>query len=62
MISGSISYGRYEVLDSLIIIKDDLYFGQSKMKDTLILTDKGIKFKLEEKWRIEEGIMSFDYY
>lgn len=54
---SEISYGTYEVKDSLIILKDDVYFGMSKMKDTLVIQDEGIKFVLEKSWRVDSGIL-----
>jgi len=54
---SEISYGNYEIKDSLIILKDDVYFGMSKMKDTLVIQDEGIKFVLEEPWRVESGVL-----
>jgi hypothetical protein len=57
MIESEISYGNYEIKDSFIILKDDVYFGMSKMKDTLVIQDEGIKFILEEPWRVDSGIL-----
>ncbi len=54
---SEISYGNYEVKDSLIILKDDVYFGMSKMKDTLVIQDEGIKFVLEKPWRVSSGVL-----
>lgn len=61
MIGGIITYGHYELNDSLIIIKDSLKFGMEKMNDTLLVSNKGISFRMEKPWRISEGVMSFEY-
>lgn len=48
---GYVSYGDYELKDSIIILKDKIRFGNAKMKDTLIVTNNGVSFSLEESWR-----------
>jgi len=57
---SEISYGNYEIQDSFIILKDDVYFGMSKMKDTLVIQDEGIKFVLEKPWRVDSGILQIN--
>ena len=61
MFGGKISYGKYELKDSLIILKDKLKFGMENMNDTLKVTNDGILFTMEKPWRINEGKMSFEY-
>ena len=61
IMGGEISYGKYELVDSLIILKDKLKFGNENMNDTLDITNKGILFKMEKPWRITEGEMFFKY-
>jgi len=60
-LGGNISYGEYMLQDSFIILKDKIKFGNYNMNDTLLATNEGILFKMEKPWRIEEGIMSYDY-
>lgn len=62
IMSGEITYGRYELADSLIILKDKLKFGMENMKDTLKISNEGITFTMEKPWRINEGKMSFEYH
>jgi hypothetical protein len=61
MMGGDITYGKYELADSLIILKDKLKFGNENMKDTLKISNEGIAFTMEKPWRINEGVMSFEY-
>ncbi len=61
MMGEDISYGKYELVDSLIILKDKLKFGMENMIDTLRVSNKGVSFKMEKTWRINEGEMSFEY-
>lgn len=58
---GEITYGRYLLQDSMIILLDKMKFGNSNMNDTLLATGQGIFFTMEEPWRIEEGTMSYVY-
>jgi hypothetical protein len=61
MLGGEISYGKYELKDSLIILKDKLKFGMENMNDTLKVTNDGILFTMENPWRINKGKMAFEY-
>lgn len=61
IMGGELTYGRYELADSLIILKDKLKFGMENMKDTLKISNEGIAFTMEKPWRINEGKMSFEY-
>jgi hypothetical protein len=61
VMGGNLSYGKYKLVDSLIILKDRLKFGMENMNDTLVATNKGVLFKMEKPWRINEGKMSFEY-
>ena len=61
IIGGDITYGKYELVDSLIILKDKLKFGMENMNDTLKISNNGVSFKMEKPWRINKGEMSFEY-
>ncbi len=61
IMEGSVSYGKYDLQDSLIILRDKIKFGNSYMKDTLIARKNGIYFSLKEPWRIEEDTMAYKY-
>ncbi len=61
MLGGDITYGKYELLDSLIILKDKIKFGMENMNDTLKISNDGISFTMEKPWRINEGKMSYEY-
>jgi hypothetical protein len=61
MFGGYSTYGRYELKDSTIVLKDKLKFGMENMSDTLRVTKSGISFKMDVPWRISEGKMSFEY-
>ena len=61
ILGGGISYGKYELKDSFIILLDKLKFGDSNMKDILVAKKDGVYFRMEEPWRINEGVMSYKY-
>ncbi|MEE9438450.1 MAG: hypothetical protein V3V14_05575 [Saprospiraceae bacterium] len=61
MFGGEMSYGKYVLKDSLIILKDKVKFGLENLSDTLIISNKGISFIMEKEWRINDGVMSFVY-
>lgn len=61
LLSSQISYGKYVMKDSLIILKDNVKFGMENLSDTLIISNNGISFNMEKQWRINEGEMSFEY-
>lgn len=61
IMGGDITYGKYELLDSLIILNDKIKFGNENMNDTLKISNDGISFTMEKPWRINEGKMSFEY-
>lgn len=61
MFGGDITYGKYKLKDSLIILEDKLKFGMENMKDTLIISQNGISFLMEKRWRINEGRMNYEY-
>lgn len=61
MLGGDITYGKYELVDSLIILKDKLKFGMENMNDTLKISNNGVSFNMDKPWRINEGVMSFQY-
>lgn len=61
MLGGDITYGKYILSDSLLILQDNLNFGNEKMNDTLKISNEGISFTMEKPWRISEGKMSFEY-
>jgi len=61
ILGGDITYGKYELLDSLIILNDKIKFGNENMNDTLKISNDGISFTMEKPWRINEGKMSFEY-
>ena len=60
LVGGSISYGNYKKVDSLLILMDEVKFGMSKLKDTLIIQNKGITFTLEKPWgKISQATMIY---
>lgn len=61
MLSSDLSYGEYEIKDSLIILKDKLKFGLENMKDTLHISNNGIEFQMQVQWRINGGQMTYKY-
>lgn len=61
LLGGGISYGKYELRDSFIILQDKLKFGDSNMKDILVARKDGVYFRMEKPWRINEGVMSYKY-
>jgi hypothetical protein len=61
MFGGYLTYGRYELKDSTIVLKDKLKFGMENMSDTLRVSKSGISFTMDVPWRISEGKMSFEY-
>ncbi len=61
LLGGGISYGKYELKDSFIILQDKLKFGDSNMKDILVARKDGVYFRMEKPWRINEGVMSYKY-
>lgn len=56
-----VSYGGYKLQDSMIIHIDKVKLGSSYMNDTLLVTSNGVRFKMEEPWRVDEGVMKFNY-
>jgi len=61
LLGGDLSYGKFILQDSLILIKDELKFGGTRMNDTLVVSNKGIFFSLEKLERISEGSMLYEY-
>jgi len=61
LLTGALSYGKYELKDSFIILQDKLQFGNSNMKDILVARKNGVFFTMEEPWRINEGVMWYKY-
>lgn len=61
LLGGGISYGKYNLKDSFIILQDKLKFGNSNMKNILVARKDGVFFTMEEPWRITEGVMSYKY-
>ncbi len=61
MVGGSVTYGKYELQDSLIILSNKIQFGNANMRDTLIAKSDGVYFSLEKPWKITEGIMWYKY-
>lgn len=61
LLGGGISYGKYEIKDSFIILLDKLKFGNSNMKDILVARKDGVFFTMVESWRINEGVMWYKY-
>lgn len=60
LLDNSVSYGKYSIKDSTIILEDEVYWGMSKFNDTLFVTEKGINFTLETPWRnVNEETMYF---
>lgn len=58
MLSTSVSYGSYEIQDTLLILNSgllnrDLRVGSARIRDTLILSpdSSGLLFKLDRTWR-----------
>lgn len=61
IMGGNVTYGRYKLQDSLIVLLDKMKFGKSNLNDTLIATEKGVFFTMENEWRVNEGTMSYVY-
>lgn len=58
---SEISHGKYDLKNSLIILKDKVKFGSENLSDTLTISNTGISFKMDKEWRINEGEMLFEY-
>ena len=60
MAGSDISYGRYIQQDSVIVLQDKVLLGLLVLNDTMIVTENGIRVKLETPWRrTSSGIMNF---
>src|SRR5690606_6965943 len=60
-VAGSVSYGRYSMENSLIILHDNVKFGNINIMDTLHLSPDSthLIFRLDSRWEgIERGEMS----
>jgi hypothetical protein len=60
-VAGSVSYGRYSIQESMIILHDNVKFGNANIMDTLSLSTDSMHliFRLESEWEgIEGGEMS----
>lgn len=62
ILGGNLTYGKFKLQDSLILIEDKLKFGSSNMTDTLIAQSVGILFSLEKPYRgIDKGTLAYEY-
>lgn len=60
LVNSSIFYGSYSLEDSMIILRDDLFFGISEIKDTLFIMDEGVAFQLDPPVHgISHGMMTY---
>lgn len=61
IMSTEVSYGKYVLQDSLIILKDRVQFGMEDLVNTLKISNSGVSFDMEIPWRIENGELWYEY-
>ncbi len=62
LLGGNLTYGKFKLQDSLILLDGKLKFGSSNVTDTLIAKNMGLLFSLEKPYRkINKRTMAYEY-